>query len=133
MTIYTKIYQQLETLGVVAVLGAGVGNSVSTVVGYKNLSFERLPATIEGSQRFRLACYMTQRGMVNIEQAMAVLVYPDAKTAEALSLQQAKPALFQEVYPDRGAVNVALKRQLNGYLSYWLRTCIDQRHRFGIR
>ena len=47
---------------------------------------------------------------------------------EALTFQQAIPPIYQEVYPEPGMVAPRLKRDLNAFLSLWLRNLKAQGH-----
>ncbi len=131
MTIYNKIYQHLETLGVIAALDEGADYSKSKVVGLMDLSLDRLDTGEDGSIRIALAHYFKQNGDLCPDPDMEIRIYPTQKMAEALTFQQALPPVYQEVYPAPRKVNLALKRQLNGFLHYWLRNCIAQGHYLG--
>ena len=50
---------------------------------------------------------------------------------EALTFQQAIPPVYQEVYPEPGRYYRKLKRDLNSFLTTWLRNLKDQGHRPG--
>lgn len=129
MTIYHKIFKHLETLGVIDLLEAGIGSAKSKAVGMMDLSMDRLYSEENGAVRIALAHYFRQNGDLCPDPDMEIRVFPVQKMAEALTFQQTNPCVYREVYPEPGKVNLALKRELNGFLSYWLRNCIAQGHR----
>jgi hypothetical protein len=71
-----------------------------------------------------LAHYYTQNGDLMSDPLMKIGVYPTLKMAEALSYQH-DPFTYQVVYPAPGKVNISLKKQLNSFLSGWLKTLIE--------
>ncbi len=102
--------------------------------GYMDLIVERLPQCPEtGAMVLSLAHYFIQEGDLCQDPEMTVRIFPPAAghggRVEALTFQQAIPPVYQEVYPAPGKVYPDLKRQLNEFLSLWLRNLKAQRHR----
>ena len=64
---------------------------------------------------------------------MVVRAFPpregQAGRVEALTFQQANPAVYQVVYPEPGKVVPRLHRELNAFLGTWLRNLKAQGHR----
>lgn len=133
MTIYHKIFKHLETLGVIALLEAGADSAKSKAVGMMDLSMDRLYGEENGAVRISLAHYFRQNGDLCPDPDMEIRIFPAQRMAEALTFQQTSPCVYREVYPAPGQVNLVLKRELNGFLSYWLRNCIAQGHHFNPR
>ena len=48
---------------------------------------------------------------------------------EALMFQQAIPPIYSLVYPEPGKVAPKVKKDLNSFLSFWLRNLKEQGHR----
>ncbi len=102
--------------------------------GFMDLVVEVLPQCPEnGAMVLSLAHYFEQHGDLCQDPEMTVRVFPPRKgrpgQVEALTFQQAIPPIYQEVYPEPGMVAPRLKRQLNGFLTFWLRNLKDQGHR----
>jgi len=57
-----------------------------------------------------------------------VVVYPEFKNVEALSIRQAIQPVYQEAYPEKGKVIWSLKKNLNDFSQIWLHNFIDQGH-----
>ena len=51
---------------------------------------------------------------------MEVKIYPEIKTVEALTYQNAYMGVYHAVYPEPDKVNMKLKKELNLFLSQWL-------------
>ena len=105
---------------------------------------DRCPET--GALIVSLAHYFEQHGDLCQDPEMTVRVFPPGSTVfrnmvpstdprhgrlEALTFQQAIPSVYQEVYPEPGRYYPKLKRDLNGFLTTWLRNLKDQGHRPG--
>lgn len=74
-----------------------------------------------------LAHNFRQNGDVIPDPDMQIRIYPAMEMAEALTYQDQYS--YQEVYPEPGMVNMALKKQLNQFLHTWLRNCLQQGHK----
>ncbi len=102
--------------------------------GFMDLVVEVLPQCEEtGAMVLSLAHYFEQNGDLCQDPEMTVRVFPPRQgrhgMVEALTFQQAIPPIYQEVYPEPGMVAPRLKRELNGFLTFWLRNLKDQGHR----
>ena len=102
--------------------------------GFMDLVVERLePCPETGAMVLSMAHYFTQEGDLCQDPEMTVRIFPpegDRKGClEASTFEQAIPPIYQEVYPAPGKVAPALKRQLNEFLSLWLRNLKEQGHR----
>ena len=130
---YERNYQRLET-----VLGRPVRDLRSGIAyrlraaGFMDLVVEvlsRNPSTMVLS----LAHYFEQNGDLCQDPEMEVRVYlprdEHPGRVEALTFQQAIPPIYQRVYPEPGKVVPRLKRDLNDFLTTWLRNLKQQGHR----
>ena len=102
--------------------------------GFMDLVVERLPPCPDsGAVVLSLAHYFVQQGDLCQDPEMTVRVFPPAAghegRVEALTFQQAVPPVYQVVYPEPGKVDPRLKRELNDFLSLWLRNLKAQGHR----
>lgn len=127
--VYTHNFNKLEKLGIIDLINSGKSAGKSEVSGFMDLHFDRLYEE-DGSVIIALAHYFKQNGDMCSDPDMQLRVYPEHRMAEALTFQQAIPSMYQEVYPASGKVNPRLKKELNGFLSTWLRNCITQGHSF---
>ena len=127
--IYERIYRQLETLGIIALVETNTAAAKSTAPGFMDLCFDRLYDE-EGAVVISLAHYFKQNGDLCSDPDMEIRIFPDRKMAEALTFQQAIPPIYQRVYPAPGKVIPALKKDLNSFLATWLRNCVQQGHSF---
>jgi hypothetical protein len=130
MTIYTQIHALLVDLGIIHKGAIREGRSQSS--SYMDLVVEALPMhDINGgrSLAFSMAHYFEQNGDLCSDPEMVVLYHPETSTAEAYSFQQSLPPVYDVVYPEPGQVNTAAKRNLNGFLSAWLKNLQAQGHR----
>jgi uncharacterized protein YqiB (DUF1249 family) len=66
-----------------------------------------------------------QNGDVMADPDMEVRIYPEQKMAEALTFQNSYLGIYQEVYPEAGKYYPKLKKELNEFLSDWLKTMIE--------
>ena len=97
--------------------------------GFMDLVVEVLPQCSEtGAMVLSLAHYFVQEGDLCQDPEMTVRVFPHGMV-EALTFQQAIPPIYQQVYPAPGMVAPRLKRDLNSFLSFWLRNLTNQGHR----
>jgi hypothetical protein len=75
-----------------------------------------------------LARYFEITGDLVPDPDTQIRVYPATKMAEALIYQDQFG--YREVYPEPGKVNVAAKKDLNHFLSQWLKNCLEQGYSF---
>jgi uncharacterized protein YqiB (DUF1249 family) len=66
-----------------------------------------------------------QNGDVMADPDVQVKIYPEMKAAEALTFQNDYLGIYQEVYPEPGKYYPKLKKELNEFLSDWLKTMIE--------
>ena len=66
-----------------------------------------------------------QNGDVMADPDVEVKIYPALKAAEALTFQNDYLGIFQEVYPEPGKFYPKLKKELNEFLSDWLKNMIE--------
>ncbi len=95
---------------------------------------EGLPLCPEtGGAVLSIAHYFSQEGdlCADPEMELRVIAPTDDNpgTVEALSFGQAIPPIYQRVYAKPGFVAPRLKRELNEFLSMWLRNLKEQGHR----
>jgi len=117
----------------VALLGGPLAHRLQAT-GFMDLVVEVLPQFPEtGAMVLSLAHYFEQNGALCQDPEMEVRVFPprDGRPGhvEALSFQQAIPPIYQRVYPEPGKVVPRLKRDLNSFLTTWLRNLKQQGHR----
>ena len=135
---YELNYARLEAL-----MGQPLGDLRSdrsyrlTARGFMDLVVEVLPECPEtGAMVLSLAHYFEQNGDLCQDPEMTVRIRlpknGSTGTVEAETYQQAIPPIYQEVYPKPGMVAPRLKRELNDFLTHWLRTLKDQGHRLVV-
>jgi uncharacterized protein YqiB (DUF1249 family) len=102
--------------------------------GFMDLIVERLPDCRDfRAPILSLAHYFLQAGDLCADPEMTVRVFePSEKrehgAIEALTFEMAIPPIFQEVYPEPGKVSPPRHRELNGFLSTWLKNLEEQGH-----
>ena len=143
MNKYETIFKKLEKLGVIDLIREGKEAACSKVCeGLMDLHFDLLSVVKHSGYsevRIALAHNYIQNGDVMADPDMEIRVFlnddPNFRfsqdTAEALTFQQANPAIYQRVYVD-GAVNMGYKKQLNTFLITWLSNALDQGHSFKV-
>ncbi len=115
--------------------------------GFMDLVCERLPDCHEtGGIVLSLCHYFEQNGDLCQDPEMTVRLFPPGLTifqqlapstdpglgrAEALTFEQAIPPVNQRVYPQPGSYYRSLRRELNEFLSFWLKNLRDQGHRLS--
>ncbi len=102
--------------------------------GFMALVAEVLPNCEDtGAMVLSMAHYFEQEGDLCQDPEMTVRVFAPRQgnqgMVEALSFQQALPPIYQVIYPEPGKVYPRLKRDLNSFLSLWLRNLKSQGHR----
>lgn len=114
MLVHERIYQKLERLGVLKVKECARLKSS----GFMDLVIERL-----GDNHYSLSHYCEQNGDLVPDPDMEIRVFPDMRTAEALTYQDGFG--FRRVYED-GKIDAAAKKELNAFLEQWLANLIEQ-------
>lgn len=130
-TVYESIFQQLDKLGIIALIREGREAAKSELSNYMPLSYDLLfrdPAS--GICEIALAHNYTQNGDLCCDPDMRLRVDLAHGMAEALAYQTSIPPVYQEVYPEPGKFDPRLKVQLNRFLHTWLTNCIEQGHGF---
>ena len=133
--VYRQNYQRLETL-----LGQPIPDLRPETVyrlrasGFMDLVVEVLPQEPStGAMVLSLAHYFEQMGDLCQDPEMVVRAFPPTDERpgllEALVFQQAIPPIYHEVYPEPGKVVPRLRRDLNEFLTTWLRNLKAQGHR----
>lgn len=113
--------------------------------GFMDLTVEVLPRCPEtGAMVLSLVHYFEQNGDLCQDPEMVLRVFAPGSTAframvpstdarhgrvEAIMYQQAIPPIYQQVYPEPGKYAPRLKRDLNAFLTTWLRNLKAQGHR----
>jgi uncharacterized protein YqiB (DUF1249 family) len=69
-----------------------------------------------------------QNGDVMADLDVEVRIYPESKSAEALTFQNDYLGIHQEVYPETGKYYPKLKKELNEFLSDWLKNLIEAKY-----
>lgn len=65
-----------------------------------------------------------QNGDVMADPDVQVQIYPETKSAEAITFQNDYLGIYQQVYED-GKYSPKLKKDLNEFLNDWLKTIIE--------
>ena len=113
--------------------------------GFMDLVGEVLPGCSEtGAKILSLAHYFEQNRDLCQDPEMTIRLFPPGNRewrhlvpstdpehgrAEALTFQQAIPPVYQEVYTSPGRYVPALHKQLNSFLTFWLKNLKSQGHR----
>ena len=66
-----------------------------------------------------------QNGDAMADPDMEIRIYPELKTAEALTFRNEYMGINQEVYPEPGKFYPKLKKELNAFLNSWLKRMIE--------
>lgn len=64
-------------------------------------------------------------GDVMADPDMEVKIYPEKKSAEALTFQNDYLGVYQEVYTETGSYYPVLRKDLNLFLNEWLKNMIE--------
>jgi uncharacterized protein YqiB (DUF1249 family) len=123
--VYGKIYDRLNKL---------LKGNFKPGQHYKMQSAGKMDLVIETQQSngrlnqpgtvVLLAHYYVQNDDLMSDPVMEIGVYPEYQMAEALSYQH-DPFAYQQVYPEPGKVNIRAKKELNSFLSSWLKTLVQ--------
>jgi uncharacterized protein YqiB (DUF1249 family) len=125
-TIYERIYERLEALGIDP---AHLPESAkSKAPGFMDLNLDRLETT-QDSVIIALSHYFQQHGDLVPDPDMQIRMLPAARMAEALTYQD--QFSYRMVHPEPRKVDLAAKRELNSFLAKWLKNCLDQGHSFA--
>jgi uncharacterized protein YqiB (DUF1249 family) len=105
-----------------------------TARGFMDLVVEVLPPCPEtGAMVLSIAHYFEQNGDLCQDPEMTVRIFLPQDghhgTVEAFTFQQSIPPIYQVAYPKPGYVAQKLKRELNSFLTFWLRNLKAQGHR----
>jgi uncharacterized protein YqiB (DUF1249 family) len=120
-TIYETIYARLQKMGIIdekGIMQAEYMNFQSP--GLMDLNVDRLT-----NNTIALAHNGLLNGDVMSDPDMEIRIYPESKSAEALTFQNSYLGIFQEVYPAPGKFYPRLKKELNEFLNDWLRNMIE--------
>jgi hypothetical protein len=132
--VYRQNYQRLEAL-----LGQPIPDLRPETVyrlraeGFMDLVLEVLSRDRgTGAVVLSLAHYFEQHGDLCQDPEMVVRAFPptegESGLLEALTFRQAIPPIYHEVYPEPGKVIPRLRRELNEFLTTWLRNLKAQGH-----
>ena len=135
-TIYKRLYRLVPHLDEIE-----VGNAVTLKAsGFMDLHVDVLSkgeTPHAGITFTRIALshyYRHPSGDMIADPDMEIKVYHDSKQragmAEALTYQDSFG--YQEVYPDENHVRPRLKKDLNSFLSQWLKNLLQQGHRLEV-
>jgi hypothetical protein len=131
MSVFEKNHTAFTKIGIIKEGAICEGRFKSE--GYMDLVVETLPMLDrfngQNSLAFSMAHYFEQNGDLCSDPEMVVFYYPELNMVEAYSFQQAIPPIYQEVFPEPGKVYPRLKRELNSFLSQWLRNLKSQGHK----
>ena len=130
MNIYETIYKRLEKLGIIAD-GKSKNYRRSKSDPYMDLVVEKTGDDLPNDNKgfvISLAHYFEQNGDLCCDPEMTIAIYPETRTAEALTFQQDRPPIYQQVYPEPNMYSPRLKKDLNSFLKQWLKNLIDQDH-----
>ena len=115
--IYEDIYRKIDKLT------GGIEKFLESEEGYMKLKsggFMDLSIDVLNGRGIAMAHNFVQNGDLMADPDMEIRIDVENKVAEALTFQQDSLAIYQEVYPEPGMVNVRLKRELNSFLNQWL-------------
>jgi len=125
-SIYSALYKKLIRVVPLEFITKGVEAGKSKVGGFMDLNYDFLRSSKDG-RIIALSHYYLQNGDMVADPDMEIRVMPDLGLAEALTYQDVYG--FKRVYDDTGGVDVAMKKELNEFLSQWLSNLINQKHR----
>jgi uncharacterized protein YqiB (DUF1249 family) len=120
-TIYETIYARLQQMRILDENGEMQAEYMKfKSPGLMDLNVDRL-----SKDTIALAHNGIQNGDVMADPDVQVKIYPEVKAAEALTFQNDYLGIYQEVYPEPGKYYPKLKKELNEFLSDWLKTMIE--------
>lgn len=113
---------------------------------FMDLVVEKIsPSPTKGATLISLAHYFRSHGDLCQDPEVVVRIFPPGSEdhqefapstdkrhgrMEAILFQQAVPSIFHAVYPEPGRYSPRLKKDLNGFLTTWLRNLKNQGHKF---
>jgi len=115
MLIYEQIYKKLDNLFErhIKLKAEGVMDLNIDVITWKEDDQKK-------TFRIAMAHNFIQNGDVMADPDMEIRIHREQKTAEALTFQQDSLGVYQEVYPETGIIDTAVKKSLNTFLLTWL-------------
>ena len=119
-TVYENIYTRLQQLKI-------LDESGKMQVDYMKFKSEGLmDLNVDNllNDMIALAHNGIQNGDVMADPDVQIQIYPETKSAEALTFQNDYLGIYQEVYYEEKC-NKSLKKDLNKFLNDWLRTIIE--------
>jgi uncharacterized protein YqiB (DUF1249 family) len=115
------IFARLQQMGIINENGVMQVDYMKFVSpGLMDLNVDRLT-----NKTIALAHNGKQNGDVMADPDMEILIYPKTKMAEALTFRNDYLGIYQEVYPEPGKYYPKLKKELNAFLSDWLKNMIE--------
>ena len=119
--IYEMIFARLQQIGILDENGEIKADYLKfQSPGLMDLNVDKLT-----EDTIALAHNGIQNGDVMADPDVEVKIYPALKAAEALTFQNDYLGIFQEVYPEPGKFYPKLKKELNEFLSDWLKNMIE--------
>ena len=107
-TVFEMIFARLQQLGIIDESGKMQADYMKfTSSGLMNLNVDNLL-----NDTIALAHNGKQNGDVMADPDMEIRIYPEMKTAEALSFRNDYLGIYQEVYPEPGKYYPKLKKEL---------------------
>jgi uncharacterized protein YqiB (DUF1249 family) len=122
--IYKSIFKKLQQIGILD------ENGIMQAEYYKFKSDGLMDLNVDNllHNKIALAHNGLQNGDVMADPDVEVKIYPDQKTAEALTFQNDYLGIYQVVYPEPGKYYPKLKKELNEFLNDWLQNIIDAQY-----
>lgn len=123
-TVFEMIYARLQEIGILDENGIMKAEYMKfKSPGLMDLNVDRL-----FDNTIALAHNGIQNGDVMADPDMEVRIYPENKSAEALTFKNDYLGIFQEVYPEPGRYYPKLKKELNEFLNDWLKNIIQAKY-----
>lgn len=122
--VYQMSFQRLQTIGILDENGAMKADYMRFASpGLMDLHVDHLLGNT-----ISLAHNGKQNGDVMADPDVQIEIYPENKSAEALTFQNDYLGIYQEVYPEPGKYRPLLKKELNDFLNEWLQNIIDAKY-----
>jgi uncharacterized protein YqiB (DUF1249 family) len=119
--VFETIYSRLQQIGILDEKGMMQAEYMKfKSPGLMDLNVDRLTG-----DTIALAHNGKQNGDVMSDPDVEVRINRHGKMAEALTFQNDYLGIFQEVYPEPGKYYPKLKKELNEFLSDWLKNMIE--------
>ena len=120
-TVFEMIYSRLQQMGIIDKNGKMLADYMKfKAPGLMDLNVDNLL-----NNTIALAHNGKQNGDVMSDPDMEVRIYPENKSAEALTFQNDYLGIYQQVYPEPGKYYPKLKKDLNEFLNDWLKNMIE--------